>query len=85
MNIMIEQSKLIKAMQDAGLVPCVVTMNESEHFVVDCEPTEWRQAYTDRLKRAGWNVIRFGQTIEYAGHVGRIAQTEIEISGGGKP
>lgn len=53
-------------------------------FIATCTPTEWRQAYADRLLKRGWYTVRFGQHIKYAGNVGRIASTEIELERIGK-
>lgn len=73
-------AQLAIELMQAGLKVRYITEKDNGNYIVECAPVDWRQAYTDRLKRAGWDVIRFGQTIEYAGHVGRIAQTEIEIA-----
>lgn len=66
---------------DSGLTVRAITEKRNGNYVVECAPCEWADRYSARLLKRGWYTVRFGQHIEYAGNVGRIASTEMEVIG----
>lgn len=72
-------SQLALDLAASGLNVRAITTLTNGNMIAECTATEWRQAYADRLLKRGWYTVRFGQIIEYEGHVGRIASTDVEL------